>query len=68
MSLFVQRYKRNGLYRQTGYSEGTSDLQQAAIYSPKGQYGWMLTADQDLLDNCGGPGGVEVIRVRLEPI
>lgn len=66
MSLFVIKRKDNGLYAQTGYSEGTADLQAAAIYSPKGSKAWMLDADRETLDSLWG-FGVEVVRIRVEP-
>lgn len=66
MSLFVLKKLSNGLYEQTGYSEGTPDLQAAAIYSPKGRHKWMLDADPETLKECPG-GGYELIRVELVP-
>lgn len=66
MSLFVLKQLSNGLYVQTGYSEGTPDLQSAAIYSPKGRRGWMLDADPEVLKERPG-GGYELIRVEVVP-
>ena len=67
MSLFVLKRKDNGLYMQTGYSEGTPDLQAACIYSPKGSKAWMLEADKETLDSLWGYG-VELIRVHVLPV
>lgn len=64
-SLFVIRKRSNGRFAQTGYSD-TDDIQAAVIYSGKGRYGYLLDADADYLEQFWG--GVDVIRVRIEPI